>query len=203
MNGVRRLETKLDGTVPWVPSGRRSRPGMTTFVVSCSSAPWPGAWQLPQSCWRWGWGTICRIWSFWWRVALYPPFVFGITSAWLLFASYRDVREARRNDEVAFGVRSMGLDIIDIIFRVERHFGVKVSRDQWFKMAILNEPPDIKVGQLFDFIRAQVPQSGVLDLDVDASIVWPLYQQQLAEALGVRLTDIIKDKGLIHDLGAG
>jgi hypothetical protein len=96
----------------------------------------------------------------------------------------------------------MGLDLIDIIFRLERQFGVKVSRDQWFKMTFLNEPPDIKVGQLFDFIRAQVPRSGVLDLDVDANILWPLYQQQLAEALDVELSDITKDKGLIHDLGA-
>jgi len=96
----------------------------------------------------------------------------------------------------------MGLDLIDIIFRLERQFGVKVSRDQWFKMAFLNDPPDVKVGQLFDFIRAQVPQSGVLDLDVDANILWPLYRQQLAEALGAELSDITKDKGLIHDLGA-
>jgi hypothetical protein len=96
----------------------------------------------------------------------------------------------------------MGLDLIEILILLERQFGVNVSRDQWFKMAMLNEPPDVKVGQLFDFIRAQVPQSGVVDLDLDDKILWPPYQQQLAQVLNVKLSEITKGKGLIHDLGA-
>lgn len=96
----------------------------------------------------------------------------------------------------------MGVDLFLILLRLERQFGVEVSRDEWFKMANLNDPPDIKVGQLFDFIRAQAPQSGVLDSDLDANILWPLYQQQLAEVLSVQRSIITKDKGLIHDLGA-
>ena len=40
----------------------------------------------------------------------------------------------------------MGLDLSEILFRLERQFGVKVSLDQWLKMGSLNEPPDIKVG---------------------------------------------------------
>jgi hypothetical protein len=96
----------------------------------------------------------------------------------------------------------MGLDLIEILILLERQFGVTVSRDEWAKMAMLNEPPDVKVGQLFNFIRAQVPQSGVLDHDLDDKILWPLYQQQLAQVLRVELSDITKDKGLIYELGA-
>ncbi len=96
----------------------------------------------------------------------------------------------------------MGIDLLDVAFRLERRFGVKISRDQFSQMAMRNDPPDITAGQLFDFIRGQVPQVGVLDLDLDADALWPMYQRELSDALGIELEEITKDKGFIHELGA-
>lgn len=97
----------------------------------------------------------------------------------------------------------MGIDLIDLAFRLERKFGVKISRDQLSKLAMRNDPPDINVGDLFDVIRRALPQAGVLDRDLDADVLWPIYQHAISDALGVDLDEITKDKGLIHDLGAG
>ncbi len=97
---------------------------------------------------------------------------------------------------------SMGIDLIDLAFRLERHFGVKLTIDQLRKMWIKNEPPDIRVGELFDFVRRKVPEAGVLDLDADADILWPLFQRDVSDALDVELREVTKDKWLAHDLGA-
>jgi len=96
----------------------------------------------------------------------------------------------------------MGLDILDLVFRLERQFGVRISRDQFSKLAMRNEPPDIRVGDLFDFLCGEVPHSGVLDLELDADALWPIYQRAISDSLGVDLEEITKAKGLIHDLGA-
>ena len=96
----------------------------------------------------------------------------------------------------------MGLDLLDVAFRLERQFGVKVSPDQYSKMAMRNEPQDIRVGDLFDFIRGEVPCVGVLDLELDADALWPMFQREISDALDVELDEVTKDKGLIHDLGA-
>jgi hypothetical protein len=96
----------------------------------------------------------------------------------------------------------MGIDLLDLAFRLERQFGVKVSRDQFLTLAMRNDPPDIKVGDLFDFLRDEVPRFGVLDLQLDADILWPVYQRAISDALGVDLEEVTKDKGFVHDLGA-
>jgi hypothetical protein len=54
---------------------------------------------------------------------------------------------------------------------------------------------------LSDFDRGQVPQAGILDLDVHADILWPLFQCDVSEALGVELWQVTKDERLVHDLG--
>jgi hypothetical protein len=95
-----------------------------------------------------------------------------------------------------------GIDLLVVAFRLERQFGVKVSPDQYSKMAMRNDPPDIRVGDLFDFIRGEVPRMGVLDLELDADALWPMFQREISDALGVDLEEVTKDKGLIHDLGA-
>jgi len=65
-----------------------------------------------------------------------------------------------------------------------------------------NDPPDIRVGQLFDFIRGEVPQLGFLDLELDADALWPIIQRAISDALGVESEVVTKEKGLIHDLAA-
>jgi hypothetical protein len=98
--------------------------------------------------------------------------------------------------------QSMGIDLLDVAFRLERRFGVKITRDQLSKMVMRNDPPDIIVGDLLDFIRRDIPQFGVLDLDLDADAIWPILQREISDALGVDIETVTKDKGLIHDLGA-
>jgi hypothetical protein len=83
-----------------------------------------------------------------------------------------------------------------------RRFGVKISRDQFSKMVMRNDPPDIMVGDLFDFIRGEIPRVGVLDLDLDADALWPMFQREISNGFGVDIEAVTKDKGLIHDLGA-
>jgi acyl carrier protein len=97
----------------------------------------------------------------------------------------------------------MGLGLLDLVYRLEWKFGVKVSPDQLSKIAMRNDPPDINVGDLFEFIRGEVPQSGVLDRELDADALWPIYQCAISDALGTDLERITKDKRLIRDLGAG
>lgn len=80
---------------------------------------------------------------------------------------------------------------------------MRVGRDQLSKLVMRNDPPDIRVGDLFDFIRGEVPQSGVMDLELDADALWPIYQREISDALGIVLEEITKDKGLVRDLGAG
>ena len=56
----------------------------------------------------------------------------------------------------------MGIDLLDLAFRLERLFGVKVSPDQFSKLAMRNDPPDIRVGDLFDLLLTRFPGFGVL-----------------------------------------
>jgi hypothetical protein len=60
----------------------------------------------------------------------------------------------------------------------------------------------IVVGDLLDFIRAEIPKLGVFDLDVDAEALWPMLQREISDGLGVELEAVTKNKGFIHDLGA-
>src|SRR4051812_7196400 len=97
----------------------------------------------------------------------------------------------------------MGLELLDLVYRLERKFGVKVKPDQLSKMAMSNDPPDIRVGDLFDFIRSELSHSGVLDLDLDADALWPIYQCAISDSYGTNLEDVTKEKWLFHDLEAG
>jgi hypothetical protein len=96
----------------------------------------------------------------------------------------------------------MGIDLLDLAFRLERQFGVRVSSHQLSKLAMRNDPPDIRVGDLFDLLCSDVPRFGVLDLALDAETLWPTYQRAISDALGVDLAEVTKDKALDHDLGA-
>ncbi len=96
----------------------------------------------------------------------------------------------------------MGIDLLDVTFRIEHRFGIKLSRDQLRKMVMRNDPPDIKVGDLFELVRSEAPRIGVMDLELDADAFWPILQRLISDALGVDLEDVTKDKGLVHDLGA-
>jgi hypothetical protein len=96
----------------------------------------------------------------------------------------------------------MGIDLLVVAFEVERRLGVRVPAGKFSKMAMQSDPPDIRVGDLFDFVRGEVPRFGLLDFDLDADALWPIYQQAISNALGVEPEEVTKEKGLIQDLGA-
>ena len=96
----------------------------------------------------------------------------------------------------------MGIDLLDVAFRIERRFRVKIGREQLTKLVMRNDPPDIRVGDLFDLIRSEIPHVGILDLELDADDLWPMFQREISGALGIDADEIKKDKGLVHDLGA-
>jgi hypothetical protein len=93
------------------------------------------------------------------------------------------------------------VDLLDLVSRLEQCFGVRISRDELSTMVKRNDPPDIRAADLFDFIRGKVLQSRVLDSDLDADALWPIFQRAISDALGVEPEEVTKEKGL-NDLGA-
>lgn len=96
----------------------------------------------------------------------------------------------------------MGIDLLDVAFRLERTFGVKISRDEFFALGAKNTPHDVLCGDLFELLRARLRAGAVLDPEIDADTLWPLFQREISDALGIESEDVPKDAGLIYDLGA-
>ena len=80
----------------------------------------------------------------------------------------------------------MGIDMLFVASQLEKRFAVRLSLDQFSAMAMRNDPPDIMVGELFDVVRGEVPQSGVLDVDLDSDALWPIYRRADLGRLGRR-----------------
>jgi hypothetical protein len=97
---------------------------------------------------------------------------------------------------------TMGLDLMDVSFRIERRLGVRVTREDWQKLWETHEPPEVFVGELFDLVRGRGAAASVLDREVDGDFLWPMFQKALSDGLGVDLDEVTKDKGLFRDLGA-
>jgi hypothetical protein len=95
----------------------------------------------------------------------------------------------------------LGWCLIDIAFRLERRFGVRISGEELLQLAGKHDPPDIRVGELFDFIRRQAHVFGVLDCEQDAEILWPLYRRELSDGLGIDEEHVTKDKWFVRELG--
>ncbi len=88
----------------------------------------------------------------------------------------------------------MGIDLLDVAFRLEKRFGVRILREPFSKMVMRNDPPNITVGDLFDAVRAQAPQLGVFDLDLDADALSSMFQRKISDSLGVDIEEVTKDK---------
>jgi hypothetical protein len=93
------------------------------------------------------------------------------------------------------------VDLLDLVSRLERCFSVRISREELSTIVTSNDPRDITFADLFDFIRGKVLQSRVLDSDLDANALWPIFQRAISDALGVGPEEVTKEKGL-NDLGA-
>jgi hypothetical protein len=115
----------------------------------------------------------------------YWPLLVGLTLVSMLVAAVFE-----------WQVPEEGIDLLDVVSPLERCFGVRIGRNELATMLTSDDPPDIRVADLFDFIRGKVPQSGILDSDLDADALWPMFQRAIADALGVEPEEVTKEKGL-------
>jgi len=115
----------------------------------------------------------------------------------------------------------LGIDLLDINFRVERRFKVTVSQEDWESLLTAAHPRDILAGDLFDLIHGRrtcrycardlhrYGPEGICPecrtpyrFDAEgADREWTLLREILADALNVKAEDISKSSLLIKDLG--
>lgn len=94
----------------------------------------------------------------------------------------------------------MGVDLLDIVFRLERTFLIRIRRDEIFQLIEGTQPADIRVGRLYDYVHAKAVHAGVFDEDLDADVIWAMFRRALSDSLGVEPDEVCKDKWVIHDL---
>jgi acyl carrier protein len=115
----------------------------------------------------------------------------------------------------------LGIDLLDIQFRIERQFKVTVSQDDWESLLTAAHPRDILAGDLFDLIHRRrscrycardlhrYGREGVCPecrtpyrFDAQsADREWALLREILSDALNVKAEDITMSSLLIKDLG--
>jgi hypothetical protein len=96
----------------------------------------------------------------------------------------------------------VGIEILDICFRLERVFGVKLTQNDLLKLRELNADRDILVGDLFDLVHANAYQNGLIDEELDGEAnLWTMFQQVIVDATGADLDEVQRDRGLVRDLG--
>lgn len=103
----------------------------------------------------------------------------------------------------------MGIDLLDVSFRLERTCGVKVTRDDWEELYYGGESRDIIVGDLFGLIRKRIPprvyqrlnSESLLDGEIDGDVLWLIFRTTLSDCLGVDRGEITKDAAFFRDLG--
>jgi hypothetical protein len=96
----------------------------------------------------------------------------------------------------------MGLDILDLVFRLERTFHVKIRREEFSQQFDKNSPPDINVGELFEFVRGKALSTDAFDEDLDAEVMWLMFRRDISDSMGVDVEEITKDRWIIRELGA-
>lgn len=110
----------------------------------------------------------------------------------------------------------MGIDVLDLVFRIERAFGVRIKNDDLSKAAMKRRPPDVSAGELLWMVRSQ-PRCCRCHYDLrghDASgrcpecgepfspeATWEKLRDILAEVIGVEVAEITPDSLIVRDLG--
>ena len=91
----------------------------------------------------------------------------------------------------------MGVDLLDLRFRVEHEFGVDPAGEPLRRIAIQRQPPDITAGELHDLICDLCRAAGT-PVPSDS---WRRLTLILSAVSAVDPSEITKESGLIHDLG--
>lgn len=99
----------------------------------------------------------------------------------------------------------MGIDFLDLIFRVEKRFSIRIPRDnahELLKNGNTSDPPanawtDIRVSDFVALVETlDAEQNPESDLDIFAGV-----KQDIMECLGVNESEVKPDAWLIGDLG--
>jgi hypothetical protein len=88
------------------------------------------------------------------------------------------------------------IDWIDILFRLEREFGITFCPSD-FQHLVSQQPPDITAGELFAIVRRKVWDTG-RPVPADG---WQRLTGNLSQALNVEASPILCDSRLRADLG--
>ncbi len=96
----------------------------------------------------------------------------------------------------------MGTGILGLADRLERRFGIELPRIEWLDLLTKGDSLDVTAGDLFDFVKIRAIHFGVVDAEVDADSLWPMFQRDAASALGVEPGEVTKDWRFIRDLSA-
>lgn len=91
----------------------------------------------------------------------------------------------------------MGIDTLDIIFRLEKRFDIKIPRNMLFEEPWNWRRGDLQVGQLHEQVCSRLKQLG-----------WPIPRSSwhrvklcVAESLGVELRKVRPESWLFKELG--
>ena len=91
----------------------------------------------------------------------------------------------------------MGLDDLDIVFRLERQFAVKLTLADLGKKFLQRTPPDLSAGELHDWVVAQCVTEGK---SVPHSS-WRRVKEVLLDAIAAPPSTARRDSLLRADLG--
>ena len=66
------------------------------------------------------------------------------------------------------------IDFLDIVFRLEKEFGIKIDQSELFPDAVLNDPKYVQDGKVTDEgmaeLRARMPHADLDEFDADRTI---------------------------------
>jgi hypothetical protein len=93
----------------------------------------------------------------------------------------------------------LSLDLLDITCRLEKEFHGLVPSKAIERHADMNDPPDIRVGELYELTCRCVRFAG-MELPADA---WDRVRRCVSESLAVDLATVTKECWLVRDLHAG
>ena len=88
--------------------------------------------------------------------------------------------------------------ILDITFRIEKVFGVKLGGAERERLWSRHEPADFTVGELYDCVCQKLKEAGQ-PIPEDG---WQKMQDLLVDALGVHDDEVKPSAFLMKDLGA-
>ena len=97
----------------------------------------------------------------------------------------------------------MGVDFYDVVFRLKRTFGIRLTQAEFAKVIDSEQDWDILVDDLFELVYSKAVRTSLLDATLDAEAFWPTFQRAISNAVGVDPSEVTKGRWLRRDLDCG